>query len=91
MKKNIHPAVIQFLNDFQFSYDKNKIVNWDDHYYYADFDIPSLERIKFLRYGLSLGEIKNNRFIPFTSRKYSLFFSKKSYIMLIFFYYFHII
>ena len=64
MKKNIHPAVIQFLNDFQFSYDKNKIVNWDDHYYYADFDIPSLERIKFLRYGLSLGEIKNNRFIP---------------------------
>ena len=58
MKKNIHPAVIQFLNDFQFSYDKNKIVNWDDHYYYADFDIPSLERIKFLRL-LTIAEEKS--------------------------------
>lgn len=80
-EKMIHPSVCDFLDSIQFEYHKKNIINLNEHYYYADFDHFALDHVKFLRYGLCLGEVSNNRFIP--SHSLAMYpFNNKHYIEL---------
>lgn len=62
---------IQLLNDFIHKYLNDftiigPIYNFNQHLYTLDFygNIPNLDKINIIRYGLHLGEIKKNRFEP---------------------------
>ena len=56
--------LIQFLNEINFNYTKENIIEFKGHYFYADFIKPDLSKIKINRYGLDLGEMEKDRFIP---------------------------
>lgn len=84
IKKNkpVNKLVLEFLKNIGFEYKKEKILNFNENYYYADFDLFKLDKIKFLRYGLHLGEFSNNRFIPSHSLAMYHLHSEKNFIEL---------
>lgn len=54
----------EFLHSISFSYCKDHIYEFNHHYYLIDFAPFALNGVKFLRFGLELGEVFKNRFIP---------------------------
>lgn len=61
--KNIK-EIIKFLDSINFKYNKEDIVFINNKYYLAEFKKIDLSHLKVLRYGLELGEMQKDRFIP---------------------------
>lgn len=53
-----------FLNNIKFKYNKDNIILFKNHYWYVEFPKFDLNKIKINRFGLDLGEMAKDRFIP---------------------------
>ena len=56
--------VIKFLELINYDYKNSKVLNLRNQFFIYDFEEIDLGKINVLRYGLHLGYIENNRFIP---------------------------
>ena len=77
-------AVTEFLDNIKLNYNKDNIKLFNNYYWLVNFDDINLDKLKVLRYGLQLGSIENNRFIPSHSLAMSYIVDKSNYIELTF-------
>ena len=56
--------LLAFLDKIKFNYKKENIILFKNHFYYADFYKFDLDKIKINRFGLDLGEMEKDRFVP---------------------------
>ena len=56
--------VCKFLDSLNYDYKNSKVLNLRNQFYIYDFEEIDLSKVNVLRYGLHLGYIENNRFIP---------------------------
>lgn len=63
-KFRVEKEVYDFLNSINYKYEKNKVVKINNQYYLHEFDYLDLDGINVIRYGIHLGYMDNNRFIP---------------------------
>lgn len=63
-KYRIEKEVLEFLDYLKYPYSKEKITKINNQYYYYNFENIDLSSINVLRYGIHLGYMENNRFIP---------------------------
>lgn len=80
----IPKIVFDFLESIKLSYNKDNIKYFNNYYWLVNFEDINLDRLKVLRYGLQLGSIENNRFIPSHSLAMSYIVNKSNYIDLTF-------
>lgn len=53
-----------FLNNINFKYNKDDIILFKNKFYLAEFSKVDLKNIKINRFGLELGEMQKDRFVP---------------------------
>lgn len=54
----------KFLDSLNYDYKNSKVLNLRNQFYIYDFEEIDLSKVNVLRYGLHVGYIENNRFIP---------------------------
>ena len=59
------PAALQeFLNQMKITLPEGRLIRFGDYLYLAPLQMPDIQRIRVLRPGLALGEMKKDRFEP---------------------------